>query len=80
MDGCQTVSFSKQRQAFQYLFWAMVQFIKYGPFISHKNTAAYFAFQTLCALGSTTLSHDVSMIHFAAAYTPFIPTKRTCES
>jgi hypothetical protein len=56
----------------------MVQFIKYSPFIAHKNAAAYFAFQTLRALGSTTVSDYVSQIYLAVAYTAFIPTKRTC--
>ena len=43
----------------------MVQSIKYSPFIPYKNTATYFAFQTLRALGITTVSDYVSVIHFA---------------
>ena len=78
MDGCQTIPFSKQSQAFQYLFWAMVQFVKYSPFISYKNTAECFAFQTLRALVSATIPDYVSVIYFAIARTVSIPTKRTC--
>jgi hypothetical protein len=47
MDGCQTVPFGKHCQAFQDFGWASMQAIKYGPFITYKNSPTDFAFQTL---------------------------------
>ena len=78
MDGCQTVPFGKHSQAFQDFFWAMMQAVKYGPFIPYEYSATDFAFQTLRALVSATIPDYVSVIYFAIARTVSIPTKRTC--
>jgi len=82
MDGGKAISFRKHSQTFEDLFWAMMQAIKDGPFISHEYSATGFAFQTLRALRSATVSDYVSMIHFAIVRTVFIPAKRTsnCQS
>jgi hypothetical protein len=78
MDGGQAVPFGKHSQTFKDLLWAVMQAIKYGPFISHEHSAARFAFQTLRTLGSAAVPDYVSMIHFAIVGTGTIPAKRTC--
>jgi hypothetical protein len=79
MDGCQTVPFGKHSQAFQDLFWVMVQSIKYCPFILNKNGSTDFAFQALSAFACPAVSNDVPVIHFAITRTVPIPAKRTCK-
>jgi len=61
--------FGKHSQAFQDFFWAMMQAVKYGPFIPYEYSATDFAFQTLRALVSATIPDYVSVIYFAIART-----------